>query len=82
MQCNTRTYLQVINAVYRNHEQYAVHAIKHDFGSAIPQDMCVSNTVHRSTTLTCYQMVYWEITVMESSIDPIHYFNLTLMRCR
>ena len=25
-------------AVYRNHEQYAVHAIKHDVGSAIPQD--------------------------------------------
>ena len=28
--------MQVINAVYRNHEQYAVHAIKHDVGRAIP----------------------------------------------
>ena len=35
MQCKTRTYLQVINAVYRDHKQ---HAIKYDVGSAIPLD--------------------------------------------
>ena len=57
MQCKTRTYLQVINAVYRNHEQYAVHAIKHDFGSAFLRTEAIPAQISNSMPLVVESVI-------------------------